>query len=53
MCGCPVVCFDDNAASELIIHKKNGFLLKRNDKDAIKNFLLWSKNKNFFLIGKK
>ena len=49
MCGCPVVCFDDNAASELIIHKKNGFLLKRNDKDAIKNFLLWSKkNKNFF-----
>ena len=49
MCGCPVVCFDDNAASELIIHKKNGFLLRRNDKDAIKNFLVWSKkNKNFF-----
>jgi len=49
MCGCPIVCFDDNAASELIIHKKNGFLLKRNDKNSIKNFLLWAKkNKNFF-----
>lgn len=49
MCGCPVVCFDDNAASELIIHKKNGFLLKRNDKNSIENFLLWAKkNKNFF-----
>ena len=45
MCGCPIVCFDDNAASELITHKKNGFLLKRNDKNTIKNFLLWTKKK--------
>ena len=53
MCGCPVVCFDDNAASELITHKKNGFLLKRNDKDAIKNFLIWSKKNKYFFNRKK
>jgi len=35
--------------AEIIKHKKNGFLLKRNDKDAIKNFIRWiKKNKNFF-----
>ncbi len=49
MCGCPVVCFDDNAASELIVHKKNGYLLKRKDKSSFLHFLKWaSKNKNFF-----
>ena len=48
MCGCPVVCFDDNAASELITHKKNGFLLKRNDKDAIKKFFIMVKKKQKF-----
>ena len=49
MCGCPVVCFDDNAASELIDHKKNGFILKRKNINLIKIFLKWAKeNQNFF-----
>lgn len=49
MCGCPVVCFDDNAASELIVHKKNGYLLKRRDKSSLLNFFKWAnRNKNFF-----
>ena len=49
MCGCPVVCFDDNAASELIIHKKNGFLLKKEMiKMQLKIFYYGQKKQKFF-----
>lgn len=49
MCGCPVICFNDNAVAELITHKQNGYLLKRNDKNCLINLMKWiKKNPNYF-----
>ena len=49
MCGCPVICFDKNAVSELITHKKNGYILKDKNLGDYKNFIKWiCKNPNHF-----
>ena len=49
MCGCPVICFDKNAVSELITHKKNGYILKDKNLEDFKNFIKWiCKNPNHF-----
>ena len=49
MCGCPVICFEKNAVSELITHKKNGYILKDKNLGDYQDFIKWIyKNPNHY-----
>ena len=49
--GLPIVSFDTKGVNELIINKKNGFLIKENNFIAFTNEIInFDKNKNYLLF---
>lgn len=40
-CGTPAVCFDDTSISEIIDHKINGYVVKKNSPKDLRNGILW------------
>ena len=52
MCGCPVVCYKNNAVSELVNHKKNGYILENDSKKSLEEFFNWIK-KNSYIFNRK
>ncbi len=44
-CNIPVVCFDNTSASEIIEHKKDGYLVEKIDPDELKKGIDWVSEK--------
>ena len=52
-CATPAVCFDQTSISEIVEHKKNGFIVKKREPKALKDGITWllNKTKKNNLIG--
>ena len=52
-CGVPCISFDVGGINEIISHKKNGWLLKNQNMNHIKNSIKWClNNKNHIKLSK-
>ena len=40
----PAVCFDQTSISEIVEHKKNGYIVKEKDPKALKDGIIWLLN---------
>ena len=45
-CGLPNISIDVGGISEVIDHKEDGWIIKKNSIDEIVNAILWTKDKN-------
>ena len=43
-CGTPVVCFDNTSISEIVDHKKNGYVVNDFSSDGLKKGIEWLAN---------
>ena len=52
-CATPAVCFDQTSISEIVEHKKNGFIVKKREAKALKEGIIWllDETKKNNLIG--
>ena len=52
-CATPAVCFDQTSISEIVEHKKNGFIVKKREPKALKDGIIWllDETKKNNLIG--